>query len=100
MARVETQCNRKIKILKAAEHTVIKCTGSFSSYALSVQTAVKQKATRKMTNNVYWNRKVYFQESDKCVSKKEIEPRKNVYRKYLELHGCYYTIKTSIFVFI
>ena len=21
-----------------------------------------------MTNNVYWNRKVYFQESDNCVS--------------------------------
>ena len=54
-------------ILKAAGPTVIECTGIFSSYALSVQTCVK-KATRKMTNNTYWNRKVYFQESDNCVS--------------------------------
>ena len=25
-----------------------------------------------MTNNAYWNRKAYFQESDNCVSNKKL----------------------------
>jgi hypothetical protein len=77
MARIKIQSNRKITILKAAGHTVIKCTGKCSSYALSVQTAV-EKVKRKMTNNVHWNRKFYFQESDNFVSNKKLNQERSV----------------------
>jgi hypothetical protein len=75
IARVETQCHKKN--LTATGPTVIESTGNFSSSALSVQTAVK-KSTCKMTNNVYRNRKVYFPESDNCVSNKKLNLKKCV----------------------
>jgi len=42
-----------------------------------------------MSNNVNWNKKLYFQESDYRVSNKKLNQEQNVYRKCVKLHGYY-----------